>query len=185
MKIKDLRYLINVHMEKEEYQDALESCQALADEYAVEMTFDDIFRKGFCHLQLDEDAEAVHCFDEALEKEPDNLMALTNKGTCLYNLGSISEAFQVFNKVMKLNPGVFPPWYYIGMFNLKHYSETGDIKSLERLVNAYRRVFSIAPDVGSLPMHDPVKDIDYQLETFVLVHGDVRDLSVDEMTAID
>ncbi|MBN1689595.1 MAG: tetratricopeptide repeat protein [Dehalococcoidia bacterium] len=185
MKIKDLRYLVNAHMEKEEYHDALESCQALADEYADEMTFDDKFRKGFCHLKLDEDAEAVRCFDEALVHEPDNVIALANKGGCLYNLGRTDEAFQVFNRVMKLDPGIFSPWYYIGMFNLKRYGETGDTGSMERLVNAYRRVFTVAPDIGSFIMHDPNKDVDYQLETFVLVHSDIRDLSVDEMTVID
>jgi len=183
MKIEDLRHLIDMHFDKEEYNDALESCVALAAEHAGKMTFDDMFKKGLCHLKLDEDAEAIGCFNKALDMQPDNIMALTNKGTCLYNMGRIEDAFKIFNQTIKQNPNVFPPWYYIGMYHLKIYSETGDKKAMEKLVNAYRRVIFMAPDIGGFPMHDPVKDIDYRLETFVAVHDDIRDMPVDELTA--
>jgi tetratricopeptide (TPR) repeat protein len=184
MKIDDLRHLIDMHFDKEEYKDAMDSCVALATEHAQEMSFDDIFKKGLCHLKLEEDAEAVGCFNKALEKEPDNLMALTNKGTCLYNMGKIAEAFEIFRDVLKINPNVFPPWYYIGMRYLKIYTETGDLKAMEKMVNAYRKVLEQASDIGGFPIHDPVKDMDYRLETFVMVHGDVRELTIDELTAV-
>lgn len=183
MKIEDLRHLIDMHFDKEEYKDAMDSCVALATEHAKEMSFDDIFKKGLCHLKLEEDAEAVGCFNKALEKEPDNLMALTNKGTCLYNMGKIADAFKIFRDVLKINPNVFPPWYYIGMHYLKIYTETGDLKAMEKMVNAYRKVLEQASDIGGFPIHDPVKDMDYRLETFVMVHGDVRELPIDELTA--
>ena len=129
MKIDDLRHLIDLHIDKEEYSDAMESCIALAGEHAPEMTFSDIFKKGLCHLKLEQDADAVGCFNKALEKEPDNVMALTNKGTCLYNMGRIEDAFKVFNQAIKLNSNVFPPWYYIGLYYMKIYSETGRARS--------------------------------------------------------
>jgi tetratricopeptide (TPR) repeat protein len=184
MKIKDLRQLIDIHLDKEEYKDAMDICVTLATEHAGEMSFDDIFKKGLCHLKLDEDAEAVGCFNKALEKEPDNLLALTNKGTCLYNMGRVEDAFKVFRQAIALNPNVFPPWYYIGMYYLKIYTQTGDQKAMEKMVNAYRRVIEMASDIGSFSIHDPVKNIDYQLETFVMVHGDVKEMPVEELTTL-
>jgi tetratricopeptide (TPR) repeat protein len=184
MKIDDLRHLIDLHIDKEEYTDAMESCIALAGEHAADMNFSDIFKKGLCHLKLDQDADAVGCFNKALEKEPDNVMALTNKGTCLFNMGRVEEAFKVFNQAIKLNPNVFPPWYYIGLYYMKIYTETGDLKAMEKMVNAYRQVVTMTPDIGGFLMHDPVKDMDYMIETFLMVHSDVREMSIDELTAI-
>jgi tetratricopeptide (TPR) repeat protein len=184
MKITDLRHLIDMHFDKEEYRDAMDSCIALAADFAPEMSFDDIFKKGLCHLKLDEDAEAVGCFNKALEKEPDNVMAMCNKGICLYNMGKIEDAFKVFRRAIELNPNAFPPWYYIGMYNLRKYSDTGDLKAMQKMVNAYRRVLEMASDIGSFPIHDPVRDMDYRLETFVAVHSDVEDLPVEELTAL-
>jgi tetratricopeptide (TPR) repeat protein len=184
MKIEDLRHLIDLHFDKEEFSDALESCVAMAAEHAPEMTFDDIFKKGLCHLKLDEDAEAVGCFNKALEKEPGNVMALANKGACLFNMGRIEDAFKVFNQAIKLNANVFPPWYYIGLYYTRIFSETGDLKAMEKLVNAFRQVVTMASDIGGFPIHDPIKGIDYRIETFLLVHSDIGEMSIDELTAI-
>lgn len=184
MKIDDLRSVINMHMDKEEYADALETYTTLLAEHGSEITFDDIFKQGLCHLKMDEDAEAVNIFNKALEKEPDNVMVLTNKGTCLYNMGKVDEAFKVYNRALKLNPNSFPPWYYIGLYYIKQYSASGDTKDMEKLVNAFRHVLASTPDIGGYTMHDPVKGIDYTIESFVLVHCDVRELTIDELTAL-
>ena len=184
MKITDLRHLIDLHFEKEEYTDALESCVALVTEHRSEVTFDDLFKKGLCHFKLDEDAEAIGCFNKALDIEPENVLALSNKGTCLFNLGKTAEAFKIFGQTIRLNPNVFPAWYYIGMHYLKIYSETGDPKALEKLVTCYRQVVSLAPDFGAFPMHDPKKDADYRIDTFLLLHNDVADLPVEELIAL-
>lgn len=184
MKIDDLRALINMHMDKEEYNDALEIYATLVSEHGSRMTFDDIFKQGLCHLKLDEDAEAIKYFDKALEQEPDNVMALANKGTCLYNMGRTAEAFKAYNRVLKLNPSAFPPWYYIGLHYMKKYSSSGDQDALEKMVNAFRQVLSSTPEVGTYTLYDPVKGIDYMIETFVLIHSDIRELSIDELTAL-
>jgi tetratricopeptide (TPR) repeat protein len=184
VKISDLRHLIDMHFDKEEYNDALESCVALVTEHQSEVTFEDMFKKGLCHFKLDEDAEAIGCFNKALDMEPDNVLALSNKGTCLYNLGRTADAFAVFAKTLKLNPNVFPAWHYIGMHYLRIYSETGDPGAMEKLVTCYRQVVSMAPDFGAFPMRDPKRDMDYRIDTFLLMHNDVADLPVDELTAL-
>jgi tetratricopeptide (TPR) repeat protein len=183
MKISDLRILIDMHFEKEEYNDALESCVALVTDHPQEVTLEDLFKKGLCHFKLDEDAEAIGCFNKALELEPENVMLLSNKATCLYNLGKTAEAFKIFGQALKLNPNAFPPWYYIGMHYLKSYTDTSDTKALEKLVTCYRQVVSLSPDFGAFPIHDPLKDQDYRIDTFLLLHGDVKDLPVDELVA--
>jgi tetratricopeptide (TPR) repeat protein len=184
MKINDLRTIIDMHFDKEEYGDALESCVALVTEHAHEVTFEDLFKKGLCHFKLDEDAEAIGCFNKALDMEPENVLALSNKGACLFNLGKTAEAFNIFGQTLKLNPNVFPAWYYIGMHYLKDYSETGNVKAMEKLVTCYRQVVSMAPDFGNFPMHDPQKNTDYRIDTFLLLHDEIKDLPIEDLIAL-
>jgi tetratricopeptide (TPR) repeat protein len=184
MEIGDLRCRIDELFDKEDYMSALEHSVRLFDKYRQEATFEDIFKKGLCHFKLEEDAEAVGCFNKALEIEPDNVMALTNKGICLFNLNKVPDAFQVFNRAIKLNPNVFPPWYYMGFFYLKLFMKTGDQAAMEKMVNCYRQVVGMAPDFGGFTMHDPVKDVDYSIDLFLTLHEDVRQLPVDVLTTV-
>jgi tetratricopeptide (TPR) repeat protein len=184
MQIDDLRREIDGHFEKEEYLEALESCIALLDEHRPHVTFDDVFKKGLCHFKLEEDAEAIGCFNKALELQPGNVMALTNKGICLFNLGKVREAFQIFNLAIKLNPNVFPPWHYMGFYYLALFMKTGDQSVMQKTVNCYRRVVSMAPDFGGFTMHDPIKDMDYSIDLFLTLHDDVPELPVDTLTTV-
>jgi len=184
MQIDELRQEIDDFFEKEEYLKALEHCVAMLNEYRQVVTFDDLFKKGLCHFKLDEDAEAIGCFNQALVMEPENVMALTNKGICLFNLEKIPEAFQVFNQTIKLNPNVFPPWHYMGLYFLRIYMKSGDLASMEKMVNCYRRVVGMAPDFGGFSMHDPVKDMDYSIGAFLTLHENVQELPIDVLTAV-
>ena len=184
MRIDDLRRLIDEYFEKEDFERSLEYCDSLFNDHAAELTTDDIFKKGLCHYKLDDNKSAISCFDRALEADPDNLLALTNKGICLYTQNRIPDAFQVFNKVLKLNPGAFPAWYYIGMYYLPKYAESGDPRELAIVINAYRQVLRMAPDFGSFPVYDHGKKMEYRLNMFVLLHEDIKELSIDEVTAL-
>jgi tetratricopeptide (TPR) repeat protein len=183
MTIEELRRRVDECFDHEEFLSALECSVELMSRHTAEVKFDDIFKKGLCHFKLEEDAEAIGCFNKALEKEPDNVMALTNKGVCLFNLGKTTEAFQVFNRAIKINCTVFPPWHYMGMHHLRNYLEKGDVLSLEKMVNCYRQVVGMAPDYGEFIIHDPVTKADYSLVRFLLLHHDVQDLPVDVLTA--
>jgi tetratricopeptide (TPR) repeat protein len=184
MRIDDLRQLIDEYFQKEEFDRSLEYCDTLVKDHAAELNTDDIFKKGLCHYRLDDNESAIDCFDSALEKEPDNILALTNKGICLYSLNRIPDAFSIFNKVLKLNPNVFPAWYYIGMYYLPKYAESGDPRELAIVVNAYRQVVRMAPDFGGFPVYDPVKKMEYGLDMFLLLHDDIKELPIDEVTAL-
>ncbi len=48
--------------------------------------------------------EAIKVYDKALELNPDNLAAETDKGDALAHLGKYDEAIAVYNKVIKINP---------------------------------------------------------------------------------
>ncbi len=184
MKIDDLRSLRDMHFDKEEYRAALDNCDDLLKQFSDAVSFDDHFKNGLCHFKLNEDALAVSCFEKALKMEPENLLAITNIGICLFNQGKLEEAFLAFNRAMKINPNVFPPWYYIGLHYLKIFQDSGDLPAMEKFVNCFRVVLTQAPDFGSLPIFDPNKDVQYGLDTFILLHSDVPDMSVDEVTAL-
>ncbi|MDD5397573.1 MAG: tetratricopeptide repeat protein [Dehalococcoidia bacterium] len=184
MTIEELRQRVDECFDREEFLSALECSVELISQHAKEVSFDDIFKKGLCHFKLEEDAEAIGCFNRALEKDPDNVMALTNKGICLFNLEKTAEAFHVFNRAIKINPNVFPPWHYMGMYHLRNYIEKGDLSSLEKMVNCYRQVVCMAPDFGEFIIHDPVNKADYPILKFLLLHQDVQELPVDILTSV-
>ena len=184
MRIDDLRRLVDEYFDKEDFERSLEYCESLAQEHAAEQTTEDLFKKGLCHYKLDDNTNALSCFDSALEREPENILALTNKGICLYALKRVPEAFAIFNRVLKMNPNVFPAWYYIGYHYLPRYTESADPHDLAVMVNAYRRVVEMAPDFGGFPVYDPVKKMEYRLDTFILLHDEVKELSIDEVTAL-
>lgn len=184
MKIDDLRQLIDDHFEREEFDKSLQYCNILLQEHSADVTFDDIFKEGLCHYKLDDNSKAIECFDRALAIKPDSILALTNKGICLYCLDRISEAFTIFNQVLKANPNVFPAWYYIGLHYLNKFSQTGDAKAKAVMITAYRQVVRMAPDFGAFPIYDPHKKIDYKLDLFLLMHDDMPDLSIDDITSV-
>ncbi len=184
MKIEELRKLVDDHFDREEFLSALEFSVELMSQHAGEATFDDIFKKGLCHFKLEEDAEAIGCFNKALEKQPDNVMALTNKGICLFNLDKVNEAFAIFNRTIKLNPNVFPPWHYMGLHYLRTYLKTGDLAAMIKMVNCYRQVVGMSPDFGGFTIHDPIKDLDYSIDGFLELHKSVQDLPVDMLTTL-
>lgn len=184
MRIDDLRRLIDEYFEKEDFERSLEYSEILESEHSGSLTAEDIFKKGLCYYRLDDNNSAIACFDRALETDPDNILALTNKGICLYALHRIPEAFNIFNRVLKTNPDAFPAWYYIGLHYLSEYSRSADTRDLEILVNAYRRIVGMSPHFAAFPIYDPVKKIDYSMDMFLMLHSDIRQLSIDELTAI-
>jgi len=181
MKTDDLRLLIDKHLADEEYSDSLKYCNTLVKEHEKEITFDDLFKTGLCHFKLDQNEDAIRCFDRALEMEPDNLLAITNKAGSLYNLKRIDEAFALFRTALNINPNVFPPWHYMVLHFLKKYRESGDNKTKEKLVNTVRHLVCLAPDYGNLTIHDPSNNEDCRLDVFLIINDKVEELPIDEI----
>ena len=48
--------------------------------------------------------EAIEWYDKALKIDPNNILALNNKGLALSNLGKYQEAIEWYDKALKIDP---------------------------------------------------------------------------------
>ena len=53
--------------------------------------------------------EALYCFDIAVDLDPLNIVAINNKGGCLYLLGRQREAISCFSKAFEVNSSLARP----------------------------------------------------------------------------
>ena len=70
--------------------------------------------------------EALEAFNKALEINPKNEYALSNKGIALVNLGRYEEALEAFNKALEINPEDESDllWKGFVLLSLNKYEET-------------------------------------------------------------
>ena len=156
----------------------------LAKEHGDKLTFDDLFKKGFCHIKMDENTEAADCFTAALDMEPGNVAALTNKAISLYNLGKFPESFKIFGEALKIDPQNLPAWHYMGLYYLKEYYKTGDVKTKQRLISCFRRMVEIDPNVAEIVVSDPPTDRTHVIGEFIMLNSDLKDLTLDELISL-
>jgi tetratricopeptide (TPR) repeat protein len=88
---------------------------------------------------------AITFFDESLEKNPENIEILTNKGSALAKLGQYNEAITYYNLALKIEPD------YLPAINNKAnaLAEIGDFKeaiSLYNLVLDHEPAYTVAQD---------------------------------------
>ncbi len=62
--------------------------------------------KGQALLNMDQANEAVKCFDEALELDPDNAEALVKKGTAFERQKKLEEAIECYDRAIAANHGM-------------------------------------------------------------------------------
>jgi Flp pilus assembly protein TadD len=62
------------------------------------------FQKGNELVQAGEFEQAIAEFEAVLEKEPENISALSNLGVVYYNLGRLDEAIAQYQKAIELAP---------------------------------------------------------------------------------
>jgi tetratricopeptide (TPR) repeat protein len=184
VKIDDLRILRDAYMDKDNYSEAMEKCNELAKEQGSEITFDDLFKKGFCHIKMEQNNEAADCFTTAVNLEPQNVAALTNQAICFFNLGDFAKAFKIFAESIKIDPQNLPAWHYIGIYYLKEYYNTGDVKTKQKLVTCFRRMVEIDPNVAEIVVSDPVTERNHVIGEFIMLNSDLKDLSLDELTTL-
>ena len=165
MKIIEIREARDRHLEAQEYQDALNYSELLLSEHKFEIDFDDWFKKGLCHFNLDQDEQAVESYTNALTIEPYNFQAMTNKAISLLRLDNEKEAFVLLKKALGINPHIAPAWFNIGFYHIANYGEKAG--AYEKAVNAFRRAVRDYPEFADakiyLPFHESYGTIGYLL----------------------
>ena len=56
------------------------------------------------YINLERYDEAIQYFDKALQIDPNDTVALNNKGDALYQLGKYDEAIQNYDKALQIDP---------------------------------------------------------------------------------
>ena len=48
--------------------------------------------------------EALNCYDKVLKEDPQNIVALIDKGTTLQNMGKVKNAMSLYDQALLINP---------------------------------------------------------------------------------
>src|SRR5918998_804142 len=65
---------------------------------------DPLFEEGLGYLESKEYHKAIKCFDKAIEVDPKNAAAWSEKGYTLNELGNLLEAIKCFDKALQIDP---------------------------------------------------------------------------------
>lgn len=101
--------------------------------------------KGQALLNLDQAAEALACFDQALARQPDNAEALIKKGTALERLRRFDEAVECFDRAIALDGAQTTAYLHKGAVcnRLARYSEA--LACYEKALQTRREVEPTKP----------------------------------------
>ncbi len=92
----------------------LEDADELAEDDEVLNAEIDLLR-GLALNQLGAFEDALECLERVLEFNPEDLEALTEKGTSLFELGRFSEAKQAFETARKIDEEDAAAWHSLGL----------------------------------------------------------------------
>ena len=106
---------------------------------ALNKTFDVLISKGKSHIEMKQFDEAMDCFQQILDSEPNNLAALTSKILCFLAMGQLYDAL-TFAKISLM----IVPSTPILMFMKAHIEDSLGMK--QEAINSYGIFISIADD---------------------------------------
>jgi tetratricopeptide (TPR) repeat protein len=75
-----------------------------------ELSLKDIILKGNEHIYKKEYSEAIRRYDKAIEIDPNNASAWTNKGLALAKIGKHNGAIECFDKALGIDPNNVLAW---------------------------------------------------------------------------
>jgi tetratricopeptide (TPR) repeat protein len=84
-------------------------------------------------------AEAVECFDKAIQINPDNTIAWNNRGTALVQMDRLEEALKCYDEAIKINPNNAMAW------NNKSLA-LGRMSTLEEAIKSVDKAIRINPN---------------------------------------
>ena len=76
-------------------------------------------RKGNEYLESRDAANAIKCYERAIELDPSYTVAWRSKGISLLNIGRDSEALSCFERATELNPKDAHAWWNKGVSLLR------------------------------------------------------------------
>ena len=103
-------------------------------------------QEGATLLALGRYEEAIVYFDKALEIDPNDTMALYNKGTALLALGRSEEAIVCFDKAIQINPLDADSWHKKGMALWFEVCEVGDDKKGKEASRCFKEAIQLDPN---------------------------------------
>lgn len=95
---------------------------------------------GMAFMEMQAWEKSLSFWDMVLEKSPEDVMALNQKGFCLFELGKHAEAAELFERMLTLEKGNFHAHYNLGVI-YKHY-----LSQPEKAAEHFRAVVDAAPD---------------------------------------
>ncbi|RFC43701.1 MAG: hypothetical protein DVB28_001389 [Verrucomicrobia bacterium] len=113
---------------------------------------------GICHLQLGNPNTALEWLERALAIEPEDVGALTEKGSALMEMGKFEDACVCLERAAELRPGYTLP--YLKLFEIKTSLDLKDAAraTLLKAIRAnpteevlYNKLLQLSPDINHLP----------------------------------
>jgi tetratricopeptide (TPR) repeat protein len=89
---------------------------------ALRPTFDGAYGLGVCHGYLQQDAQAIKKFEQAVERDPSAAVAWAGLGTSLVKVGRTAEGITRLQRAIRLAPDMDEAHYMLGMA----YQASGD-----------------------------------------------------------
>ena len=202
LSLQAIRNKIEQLRTERKYEEALKYAESLQRKYFSDLNFDDWFAKGICHFYLDQHKEATEAYGHALEHEPDNFPAMSNRGISFLRIGKIEEAFKLFLKAFDLNPNIGPAWWTIGQFFLYQTRITKDLYTLlqtpgviqkvegfnygflTKAVNAFRHAIKIMPTYEDDNVY-LIDETEVPIKELLSFCKDVSDMSINEILQVE
>jgi tetratricopeptide (TPR) repeat protein len=182
MNSNQLRKARNQHIEVAEYEKALYFCNLLNKSCNKELIFEDWFKKGLCHFKLDQNEQAVECYENALKIDDTDFQAMTNKAISLLRIGKANEAFQLFRKALSINPNIGPAWFNVGLYHIHNIEEFQE--AFEKAINAFRRAVRLIPTLSDAEVYFSFEDINITIDNLLKSSESVIELDDNNILVI-
>lgn len=124
--------------EDKQFKQTQKSKPAQQKPSVLQLTAEEWYEKGSVLHDGGLYAEAISCYDKALEINPSHVDALNDKGSALHDLGRYSEAIICFDRVLQINP-----MDYLALYN-KGYC-LGKLGRHTEAITCFNRALKINP----------------------------------------
>jgi tetratricopeptide (TPR) repeat protein len=119
----------------------------------IELNAVDYNNKGVSLDSLGRHAEALTCYERALEINPRYANAWSNKGGALDRLGRLAEALTCYDRAVEINPSFAEAWYKKGIA-LRYLGQHADVPTcFERVLETNPRFAMAWDDKGNALAH--------------------------------